>query len=672
MPLPLPVSSTVGTCAAMCLSDPACAAWAYLPSGCVPGSAAPACYLKASLQPPVAKPCRCSGVPTHNATAPPANAAAATLAGVGGATVSVGPFGMATMAVPLAAGAGLTAFSVVADTWTIVLGSDVVYSGALAAPAVLQAGSTSVTLQYAPVQLPSLGGAAVAINATYELLSWGQGSPLPFVRKSLLVQPLNATAGNEVQLVVSSVHPWGNLTLVTPSPLDSALYPSGVLGGYGAFARLAPTASFPAGVGVMAAVENSFVYATATSAASGSGGPPTVQLHAGYHPALQRAFGGPFSADALRLDGGLLALYQLSGLPVPPPGPTQGRTEGATSTSAATREATLRSVLAAATPAARGPLLDAVTVAGHMAFQLHGAPGARTARPLRDSLLDAAERDAMRGMADALYVGDSARAVRVHIPWTENDYQIDIANATLLPQYGRILQRLSDIGVRHNLYAGCDSAVSSRANNTDAWGWEETLWLNLGQALREGYWTPGVSPLPPTTSTLLGMAAAANVSLMPYVYPILGFTGSPQAASWLFPAGGGILHARLSSQAFQEYLIATLTAFMSATGARGAGFDYTFFEDGNSTTYASWFGWRRVMAALRQYGGTTDEFVVDNRQLNHAWGPWMWAATGSYAEPLQTDEGPYSWNAYLLDPHTDRQSANRERQMSYVYSQAML
>ena len=57
-------------------------------------------------------------------------------------------------------------------------------------------------------------------------------------------------------------------------------------------------------------------------------------------------------------------------------------------------------------------------------------------------------------------------------------------------------------------------------------------------------------------------------------------------------------------------------------------------------------------------------------QDNHNWGPWMWAA-GSYAEPLQGDEGPYSWPAYVWDPHTDRQSANRQRQMSYLYAQAM-
>ena len=35
-----------------------------------------------------------------------------------------------------------------------------------------------------------------------------------------------------------------------------------------------------------------------------------------------------------------------------------------------------------------------------------------------------------------------------------------------------------------------------------------------------------------------------------------------------------------------------------------------------------------------------------NRQQNHEWGPWMWTATGSYAEPLQSDEQPESWHAF--------------------------
>lgn len=278
MPLPLPPSTNITTCAAMCQSDPACAAWAYLPPGCVAPSDAAVCYLKASQQPPVARSCRCSGLPSRNVTAPPANPATVTLSGPSGASVSLGGYGMASLSFPWAAGAVPTTVPVVRDTWTLVLGSDLVASELLPTPRLVQTAPWSATLQYAAVELSC--GWWVAINATYEVLSRGQGVPVPFVRKSLYVQPVNASGTVGVDVVFASVHPWGNLTLLVPSPFETALYPSGALGGYGAFARLAPTLLVPTGAGVLAALENSFVYATALPSADASG----LELHAGYHP----------------------------------------------------------------------------------------------------------------------------------------------------------------------------------------------------------------------------------------------------------------------------------------------------------------------------------------------------------------------------------------------------
>ena len=45
----------------------------------------------------------------------------------------------------------------------------------------------------------------------------------------------------------------------------------------------------------------------------------------------------------------------------------------------------------------------------------------------------------------------------------------------------------------------------------------------------------------------------------------------------------------------------------------------------------------------------------------------MWVATGSYAEPLQSDEQPESWNAFTPDLHTARLTANRMREMNFDY-----
>jgi hypothetical protein len=73
------------------------------------------------------------------------------------------------------------------------------------------------------------------------------------------------------------------------------------------------------------------------------------------------------------------------------------------------------------------------------------------------------------------------------------------------------------------------------------------------------------------------------------------------------------------------------------------------------------------MADKTACGGT--QCVVDNRQQNHAWGPWMWVQGGTYAEPLMSDEQPGSWMFFEADLHTDRLSANRQREVAYSYRQ---
>ena len=45
----------------------------------------------------------------------------------------------------------------------------------------------------------------------------------------------------------------------------------------------------------------------------------------------------------------------------------------------------------------------------------------------------------------------------------------------------------------------------------------------------------------------------------------------------------------------------------------------------------------------------------------------MWVATGSYAEPLQSDEQPESWVAFTPDLHTARLTANQMRLMNFDY-----
>lgn len=58
-------------------------------------------------------------------------------------------------------------------------------------------------------------------------------------------------------------------------------------------------------------------------------------------------------------------------------------------------------------------------------------------------------------------------------------------------------------------------------------------------------------------------------------------------------------YATLSSRDLQDYLIRNLIAFQRRTGIAGYSSDYTFLYLPGSSSYAQWYGWRRVMEALR-------------------------------------------------------------------------
>ena len=107
------------------------------------------------------------------------------------------------------------------------------------------------------------------------------------------------------------------------------------------------------------------------------------------------------------------------------------------------------------------------------------------------------------------------------------------------------------------------------------------LWLALGEQIRTGQWAPG-DAIAPSVARVIASAAANNVSAIPYVYPILGFTGGPgrsggPPAPWLQPDGSHT-YSVLSSREFQDYFIALTVNFSAATNAFGAGYDYTYLD----------------------------------------------------------------------------------------------
>ena len=259
------------------------------------------------------------------------------------------------------------------------------------------------------------------------------------------------------------------------------------------------------------------------------------------------------------------------------------------------------------------------------------------------------------------------------------------------------------MGLTHILFAPQNSDVSSRANNTDPWGWEQLLWFGMGQKLRMGEWKPG-DPLAASTQEMLDYFKLRGVKPVAYVYPILAFLantlpggGSPpwitqgtymssstmsslqsgldaEPASTQFNASAaseaGVLRSNLANEEFIKWLPETMLAFAEQTGAGGFSFDLTYWEEGLpvASEYAQWSGWRNMLAQLHTKPGCGGErCLVDNRQANHGWGAWMWAQGGSYAEPLMSDEQPASWDFYEADLHTDRLAGNKQRAVAALY-----
>jgi len=76
--------------------------------------------------------------------------------------------------------------------------------------------------------------------------------------------------------------------------------------------------------------------------------------------------------------------------------------------------------------------------------------------------------------------------VRVHIPWCENDYQIDVGTPEGIEEYKRIMDRAAELGANYLLYTPANRELSRLEDNADAWGWENLLWFGLGQKIRKG------------------------------------------------------------------------------------------------------------------------------------------------------------------------------------------
>jgi hypothetical protein len=275
--------------------------------------------------------------------------------------------------------------------------------------------------------------------------------------------------------------------------------------------------------------------------------------------------------------------------------------------------------------------------------------------------IDMGEVDAFTECVRAFLLFKPDKSYRIHVPWCENDYQIDVATEYGEDQYKRIVNSTSALGIDHMFYTVRNTDVALIEDATDNWHWEHLLWLNMGIKIRKNEWDPRKDVLPQKTLDLMNYAQEKGVNLMAYVYPTLEFE---QNKSWIVERSENRpqLVATFGSREFQDWFVETMVAFKKNTGISGYAFDYWSMKVGNHSRYAQWYGGRRVLEELRIQ---IPDVVIDGRQQYHGYGPWTWLA-GNYPHPTGGDEQPESFESFP-DLHFDRSSANQQRITSYWY-----
>jgi hypothetical protein len=277
--------------------------------------------------------------------------------------------------------------------------------------------------------------------------------------------------------------------------------------------------------------------------------------------------------------------------------------------------------------------------------------------------LDRAETDALTGCVEAFLLLHPQKSLRVHVPWCENDYQVDVATAQGRSEWKRILDQCAAVGVEHALFTPANSAIAPLEDNADAWGWENCLWLGLGQKIRKGEWKTAADPIPRSIQEMLDYAKEKHVKLVAYAYPTLAWKQKPEWTAWCGGKTGGYVGVDTGVRSFQDWFVDQLVAFQKRTGISGYSFDHWWIayeptQEGFKPTskYAQWYGCRRVLTELRR---RIPDVVMDGRQQYQWFGPWTWLA-GSYPHPTTNDEQPGSFQNFP-DLHFSRVSADRQR-----------
>ena len=137
--------------------------------------------------------------------------------------------------------------------------------------------------------------------------------------------------------------------------------------------------------------------------------------------------------------------------------------------------------------------------------------------------IDEAESEALVECVRAFLLYRPVRSIRVHVPWCENDYQIDVATPEGRAEYKRIIDRAAELGATHALYAG-QRPLLEFGREQRRLGLGEPAFFSLGQKIRKGEWVPSRDPVPPPIHDMIDYGGRAGSASWPTPIPRCRFS----------------------------------------------------------------------------------------------------------------------------------------------------
>ena len=261
------------------------------------------------------------------------------------------------------------------------------------------------------------------------------------------------------------------------------------------------------------------------------------------------------------------------------------------------------------------------------------------------------------------------KSLRIHVPWCENDYQVDVATPAGRAEWKRILDQCAAVGIEHTLFTPANSLVAPLKDNADAWGWENCLWLGLGPENPQGRVEYRRGPDPAVDPGDARLCQSEECETRGLCLSDTGLEAGSRMDRWCGGKTGGYVGADTGVRSFQDWFVDQLVAFQKRTGISGYSFDHWWIayepnQEGFKPTskYAQWYGCRRILEELRR---RIPDVVIDGRQQYQWFGPWTWLG-GSYPHPTTNDEQPGSFKNFP-DLHFSRVSADRQRWAAWWY-----